>query len=202
VTASSSSLPCSYLYSGGPLIDVETGKVVGINAAIRAHMEGTSFAIPINRVQAIMHDLAAGKEIHHGYLGLGLATCTPEWAKQQNHQNRGNTNAIPEVYGAIVFKVYPKTPAEQGGLRENDIILDIGSQKVKSADDARKLIDLAPVGENTPVTVMRNGNLKVLNVKPVDLSSRLKEIRREKQQRQQAERQRFQELGPFRSFLQ
>lgn len=175
--------------------------MVGINAAIRAHMEGTSFAIPINRIQDIMHDLAAGKEIHHGYLGLGLATCTPEWAKQQN-TNPNQPTTIPEVYGAIVFKVYPKTPAEQGGLRENDIILDIGSQKVLSADDARKLIDLAPVGENTPITVMRNGNVKVLNVKPVDLSSRLKEIRREKQQRQQAERQRFQELGPFRSLLQ
>ncbi|KAG7345817.1 HtrA2 peptidase [Nitzschia inconspicua] len=197
--------------SGGPLIDVETGKVVGINAAIRAHMEGTSFAIPINRVQDIMHDLAAGKEIHHGYLGLGLATCTPEWAKQQNanvqqqqqqQQTNNANNKIPEVYGAIVFKVYPKTPAEQGGLKENDVILDIGGRKVKSADDARKLIDLAPVGENTPITVMRNGNVKVLNVKPVDLSSRLKEIRLEKQRRQQAERQRFQELGPFRSLLQ
>lgn len=30
-------------YIGGPLIDVETGQVIGINAAIRAHMEGTSF---------------------------------------------------------------------------------------------------------------------------------------------------------------
>ena len=36
--------------SGGPLVDVETGHVVGVNTAIRAHMEGTSFAIPINRV--------------------------------------------------------------------------------------------------------------------------------------------------------
>ena len=186
------------------MIDVETGKVVGINAAIRAHMEGTSFAIPINRVRDIMHDLAKGKEIHHGYLGLGLATCTPDWAQQNNlssNSNSGNSK-IPEVYGAIVFKVYPKTPAEQGGLRENDIILDIGSQKVKSADDARRLIDLAPVGENIPITIMRNGNVKVLNVKPVDLSSRLKEIRREKQRQQQAERQRGQELGPFRSLLQ
>jgi serine protease Do len=164
-------------------------------------MEGTSFAIPINRVRDIMHDLSEGKEIHHGYLGLGLASCTPDWARQ-NNANNSNNNNIPEVYGAIVFKVYSKTPAEQGGLKENDIILDIGSQKVRSADDARRLIDLAPVGENVPITVMRNGSIKVLNVKPVDLSSRLKEIRREKQRQQQAERQRFQELGPFRSLLQ
>ena len=34
--------------SGGPLVDVESGYVVGINAAIQAHMEGTSFSILIN----------------------------------------------------------------------------------------------------------------------------------------------------------
>jgi S1-C subfamily serine protease len=163
-------------------------------------MEGTSFAIPINRVRDIMHELSQGNEIHHGYLGLGLATCTPDWARQNNANT--NNNNIPEVNGAIVFRVYPKTPAEKGGLRENDIILEIGSQKVRTADDARRLIDLAPVGENVPITVTRGGNVKVLNVKPVDLSSRLKEIRREKQRQQQAERQRFQELGPFRSLLQ
>jgi S1-C subfamily serine protease len=62
--------------SGGPLIDVESGKVVGINAAICAHMKGMSFAIPINWVRDIMADMSEGQERHHGYLGLGLATCT------------------------------------------------------------------------------------------------------------------------------
>lgn len=189
--------------SGGPLIDVESGRVVGINAAIRAHMEGTSFAIPINRVRDIMHDLADGKEIHHGYIGLGLATCTPDWARQNNADTQTSTNsAIPEIYGAIIFKVYPRTPAEQGGLKENDIIMDIGGKEVKSADDARRLIDLAAVGEYVPVTIMRNGGVKVVNVKPVDLSSRLKEIRIEKERQVQQEKQRLKELGPFRSLLQ
>jgi serine protease Do len=190
---------------------VESGKVVGINAAIRAHMEGTSFAIPINRVKDIMYDLADGKDIHHGYIGLGLATCTPDWARQNNadttrapSSSSSTTNSanIPEVYGAIIFKVYPRTPSEQGGLKENDIILDIGGKMVKSADDARKLIDLAPVGEYVPITIMRNGSVKIVNVKPVDLSTRLKEIRSEKQKQIQQEKLRFQELGPFRSLLQ
>eukprot|EP00957_Ditylum_brightwellii_P196890 15001035-Ditylum_brightwellii.AAC.1 len=35
--------------SGGPLVDVVSGKIIGINACIRANMEGTSFAIPINK---------------------------------------------------------------------------------------------------------------------------------------------------------
>lgn len=55
--------------SGGPLVDVESGNIVGINTCIRANMEGTSFAIPINKVLGIVDDLAEGKHITHGYLG-------------------------------------------------------------------------------------------------------------------------------------
>lgn len=187
--------------SGGPLIDVESGQVIGINAAIRAHMEGTSFAIPINRVREIMTDLAAGREIHHGYLGLGLATCTPDWARQNNADTRDGSPPIPEMYGAIVHKVFPRTPAENGGLKENDIILSIGERKVKSAEDARRLIDLAPVGKDMPIKVLRGQREIDLTVKPVDLAGRLREMRIERQRQLRQEQLRHQELGPFRSML-
>jgi S1-C subfamily serine protease len=134
--------------SGGPLVCVATSKVIGINAAIRAHMEGTSFAIPINRVREIMDNLAAGNEVHHGYLGISLATCTPEWARQNNANavTASDVPRLPEVYGALVHKVFPRTPAEKGGLRENDVVLEINGKKIQSADDARRMIDEAPVG--------------------------------------------------------
>jgi len=188
--------------SGGPLIDVETGSVIGINAAIRAHMEGTSFAIPINRVRDIMSDLAEGREIYHGYLGLGLASCTPDWARQNNADAKDGAPTIPEVYGAIVHRVFPRTPAENGGLKENDIILSIGDDTVRSAEDARRLIDLAPVGQDLPMKVLRGHSEVELIVKPVDLAARLKEMRSERQRVMQKEQQRYQELGPFRSMIQ
>ncbi len=204
--------------SGGPLIDVESGKVIGINAAIRAHMEGTSFAIPINRVRDIMHDLSNGQEIRHGYLGCQLTTCTPDWARENNADNRENQqeqqpnslhpqarrqqqHKIPEVYGALVHKIYGKSPVHLGGLKEQDIIQKIGNEAVKSASDASRLIDLATPGENLPFVVLRNGQLRVINVKPKDMSSTQKEMQREKQRRIQDEKHRFQELGPFRSLL-
>lgn len=160
------------------IVDVETGCVVGINAAIRTHMEGTSFAIPINRVRDIMYDLAQGKQIHHGYLGMSLTTCSPEWARrnniklfqqqkqstttrtlqqQQHHQTTisppsvstiGSSSLyqIPEVNGAYVHRVFPRTPASKGDLRVNDVILEINGKRVYSADDARRLIDVSPIG--------------------------------------------------------
>ena len=197
-----------------------------MNAAIRAHMEGTSFAIPINRVREIMYDLARGQEVHHGYLGISLTTCTPDWAKQQNNMNHNsghqqqiesllNENAeketeqhppheIPEVHGAMVHKVFPETPAEVGGLRMHDVILEIGGIKVHSSDDARRLIDKAPVGKDLIIRVLRNRQEKAVIVQPVDLAERLRQLRqeqyRQRQQEwsQQQERLRFrQELGPF-----
>lgn len=189
--------------SGGPLVDVATGRVIGINAAIRAHMEGTSFAIPINRVRDIMIDLAAGRPVHHGYLGISLATCTPEWARQNNNLRAETTVAsgplIPEVHGALVHKVFPRTPAEKGGVRENDVLLAIDSKPVKSSDDARRLIDGADVGRDLTLTVLREKKEISLIVQPVDLATRLREVRKERQQQLMQDRLRFQELGPFRS---
>ena len=164
-------------------------------------MEGTSFAIPINRVRNIMGDLSEGRQIQHGYLGLGLATCTPDWARQNNADN-SCSQPIPEVYGAMIHKVFPRTPAENGGLRENDIITNIGSQDVKSAEDARRLIDLAPVNKDIPVKILRGKREMELTVKPVDLAGRIREMRKQRMQQLQQDRLRFQELGPFRSMLQ
>lgn len=173
-------------------------------------MEGTSFAIPINRVRDIMHDLSSGKEIRHGYLGCQLTTCTPDWARENNMEagsveesgkTAHNKNKIPEVYGALVHKIYGKSPVHLGGLREQDIIQNIGPDSVKSASDASRLIDLATPGENISFTVLRNGVPKIINVKPKDMSSTQREMQREKQRRLRDERHRFQELGPFRSLL-
>jgi S1-C subfamily serine protease len=143
--------------SGGPLVDVATGRVIGINAAIRAHMEGTSFAIPINRVREIMLPLKEGRPVHHGYLGISLATCTPDWARQSNGQLQNDYGSFPEVYGALVHKVFPKTPAERGGVRENDVIVEIDGKPIRSSDDARRYIDTADVGK---VRAMRQGTVK------------------------------------------
>lgn len=110
-------------------------------------MEGTSFSIPINRVRDIMYDLADGKEVQHGYLGVSLATCTPEWARRTNAKASSDAIKIPEVQGVLVHKVFPRTPADRGGLRGGDIVIQINGQKIQTSDQARRLIDRAPVSE-------------------------------------------------------
>lgn len=49
------------------------------------------------------------------------------------------------------------------------------------------------------MTILRDKKKIDLEIEPIDLASRLREVRRERQQQLFQERLRFQELGPFRS---
>ncbi len=69
--------------SGGPLLNLQ-GQVVGINSQIAdsgvdANV-GVGFAIPIDTVKQITHDLAANGSISHAYLGVQLTPVDPTLA--------------------------------------------------------------------------------------------------------------------------
>ena len=72
-------------------------------------------------------------------------------------------------------------------------------RKVESSDDSRRLIDAAPVGKDLKMLVLREKQAMTITVQPVDLATRLQEIRQERQQQFLNERMRFQELAPLRS---
>ena len=182
--------------SGGPLVDVENGCVVGINACIRSNMEGTSFSIPINKVQEIIGDLAAGRPVSHSYIGAAMADCTPSWARQVNANNDGSWT-IPEVHGAFVSKVFPDSPAGAAGLQMNDVIIDIGGTKITSSEDASRCVDRAPVGKELVVRAIRDGKPIDVRVRPVDLATRLKAMRADRQRQKRRPRKLLEELLPL-----
>eukprot|EP00559_Dactyliosolen_fragilissimus_P001338 CAMPEP_0184867354 /NCGR_PEP_ID=MMETSP0580-20130426/26159_1 /TAXON_ID=1118495 /ORGANISM="Dactyliosolen fragilissimus" /LENGTH=829 /DNA_ID=CAMNT_0027367583 /DNA_START=416 /DNA_END=2905 /DNA_ORIENTATION=+ len=167
--------------SGGPLVNVENGEVIGINTCIRANMEGTSFAVPINKVKDIMYDLANGKHINHGFIGISMGSLTPELAVQNNMDPNSPNGILPEVSGVVITRVYPKTPAEDAGLRRLDVVTEIGGKKVERADDAQRIIDGATIEENLEVKVIRDGKHISLTVKPEDLGYKLQRIKRERE---------------------
>ena len=86
-------------------MDVESGDIVGINTCIRANMEGTSFAIPINKVMGILDDLYEGKHITHGYLGVQMSTMNPTLARYYNKLQERSELKIPEKDGVMIEKV-------------------------------------------------------------------------------------------------
>jgi len=179
--------------SGGPLVDVESGNIVGINTCIRANMEGTSFAIPINKVMGIVDDLSDGKHISHGYLGVHMSTMNPTLARYCN-KVRQSSRKIPEKEGVMIEKVFRNSPAQEGGLKKFDFVTEIGGQRVEKADDAHVIIDRAPIGEELSIKVMRVEEKSstsapteiTVQVKPEDLSPRLKQLREERMKRKKS----------------
>merc|ERR1712029_121721 len=169
--------------SGGPLVDVESGNIVGINTCVRANMEGTSFAIPINKVMGIVDDLSEGKHITHGYMGVHMTTMNPTLASYYNKLQLQSSKKIPEREGVMIEKVFQNSPAELGGLRKFDFVTEIGGQGVEKADDAHVVIDHAAIGEDLIIKVMRDDKEIIVLVKPEDLSPRLKQLREERMKR-------------------
>ena len=127
-----------------------------------------------------MQDLAEGKHINHGYVGVSMASLTPDLARQNNADPNSPNGVIPEINGVVITRIYPKTPAEEAGLRRLDVIIEIGGKTVERADDAQRIIDGANVGEGLKMKIMRSGKEIHVNVTPEDLGYKLQKMKDEK----------------------
>ena len=137
--------------SGGPLLNAQ-GEVIGINTAIRADAMGIGFAIPINKAKAIQASLSRGERIAHPYLGVQIATLTPDMAKM-NNEDPNSAIALPETDGVLVVRVLPNTPAADAGLRRGDVITKVAGIRVKQADQLQSRVDQVKVGEALEMTL-------------------------------------------------
>ena len=139
--------------SGGPLCDIH-GKVIGINTAIVRNAQGLGFAVPINIAKKVMEDLLKYGKVVRGWLGVYIEDVSPELAKKFGVKG-----------GVLVTKVMKDSPAEKGGLKSGDIIVEFNGQPVKNVADLQlKVINTKP-GQEVKITVIREGERKTLTVK-------------------------------------
>lgn len=161
--------------SGGPICN-QWGEVVGISTAVRANAEAIGFAIPIDVAKDVAEELACGNTIAHAFVGIKMDSLTPAFAKQNNN-DPNSVGIIPEVDGALVMRVLPKSPAADAGVRRNDVIVAIDGKKVKNAKDVQAIVDRTRVGQVVSVQVLRGntGSPIQLSIKTGNLSSLKKE---------------------------
>jgi S1-C subfamily serine protease len=155
--------------SGGPLLNAN-GEVIGINTAIRANAAGIGFAIPINLAKETSARLARGERIAHPYLGVRIATLTPELAKQ-NNSDPNATVLLPEVNGVLVVGIVPNSPAAQAGMRRGDVITQIDGQPIAAADELQGIVERSGLGRNLRVTIIRGDRTQQLSVRTAELES-------------------------------
>ena len=155
--------------SGGPLLN-QQGEVIGINTAIRADATGIGFAIPINKAKEIKDRLARGERIAHPYLGVQIATLTPELARR-NNDDPNSALVLPEINGVLVTRVLPNTPAAEAGIRRGDVIVSIDQTSTTAAEKLQDLVENSEVGQTLQVKVKRSGQTQHYSVRTAELES-------------------------------
>ena len=119
--------------SGGPLIDLKNGEVIGINTAIATqNFAGIALALPIDGVKRILPDLLAGKTPKHAWLPIHGTSITPLLAAQCS---------LPVDYGVIVFGILPGSK-----LNNDTFVTGANGDIIVSVDDI-PVIDLDVLSE-------------------------------------------------------
>lgn len=137
--------------SGGPLIDMDS-QVIGINTAGKSLSDsasGLGFAIPVNEVKSVAQTLIKDGKIVHPTLGLSA---------------RSVSNAMAS--GAQIANVKAGSPAEKGGMLENDVVVKVGDRSVADADEFVVAVRQLTIGKEAPIEVVRDGRHVTLTVTP------------------------------------
>jgi serine protease Do len=141
--------------SGGPLLNMN-GEVVGINTAIVAQGQGIGFAIPVNMAQGIIRQLEESGSVTRGWLGVGIQNLTPELAEYYG---------LKDQKGVLVARVFEGDPADKAGIKANDIIIAVDGKPITTSRELTGTIANIPVGQKTPITILRDGKEKTVKVK-------------------------------------
>jgi serine protease Do len=144
--------------SGGPLVNLD-GEVIGINTAIFSRSGGymgIGFAIPVNMAKQIKSQLIEDGEVKRGRLGVYIQDMTKDLAQ---------SFGLAEAEGILVSQVIEDSPADDAGLRQGDIILQIDGDKVDKVATFRNRIALTSPGTKIKLVIFRDGKEKTIKVK-------------------------------------
>jgi serine protease Do len=102
--------------SGGPLVNT-AGEVIGINTLSVGGGSGLGFAIPSNIVKDIVKKLKDQGKVKRTWTGIRL----------QPLKDFSKNTFINEDHGVLIGSVAKHSPAEEAGIKMNDILVSLDS---------------------------------------------------------------------------
>jgi S1-C subfamily serine protease len=152
--------------SGGPLLD-SAGRLIGINTAIYSPSgayAGIGFAVPVDTVNRVVPELIANGRYVRPSLGITV----------DEDINRTILRKL-DLQGILVLQVAAGSAAEKVGLRGTfidangdvvlgDVIQKIGGRSVTSVNELLARLDDFRIGDQTRLTIWRNGETLELSV--------------------------------------
>lgn len=147
--------------SGGALINIR-GQLVGINTAIATGGGlsygniGIGFAIPSKLVQRVMTQLIEKGEVERGWLGVMI---------QDVDHNLSEKLEFDSPHGALITMVGKNSPAEKGGMRHGDVVLEFNGVQIRDRDHLRYVVASTGIDSTVSVKVIRQGKKRNLKIK-------------------------------------
>ncbi len=143
--------------SGGPLLNIN-GDLIGINTAIYAKAQGIGFAIPINKAKKIVSDLILYGEVIQPWTGLITQNLNNRLIQYLNY---------PDSKGIIVTEIEEKSPAQEGGFLEGDIIYSMDNQIINNKNDYENYLRNYSAGDYINLKIWRKSSKKSIKIKSI-----------------------------------
>ncbi len=143
--------------SGGALVDMR-GQLIGVNSMIFSRSGGSNgigFAIPVEMVRRVVDTALSEGELIRPWLGARLQPVTGDIA---------SSFGMVRPRGALVSEVYPRAAADDGGLRQGDIVLAVDGHEISNDAGARFRLAIRGAGEAARFTVLRGEDELELDV--------------------------------------
>lgn len=125
---------------GGPLVNA-SGVVIGVVTGVD---DGTaSYVVPVEVARKVAEDLVAVGKVERCWLGI-----------------EGSDAGDPEVTGGgvLIASVAPDSPAEHGGLRVGDVLVEIDGRMIGHVPDLMMTLRSRSPGDEIAATVVRDDN--------------------------------------------
>lgn len=143
--------------SGGPLLNLDS-EVIGINTAIVSRSGGymgIGFAIPSNMAKNVVQQIIDTGSVTRGFMGISLQPVDKDIADAFN---------LEKAEGALVAEVVKDSPADKGGIKQGDIILEYNGNPIRSVGSFRNDISMMQPGSTVKFKVNRKGQIMMVNV--------------------------------------
>jgi putative serine protease PepD len=141
--------------SGGPLLDA-SGEVIGVNSQIETSggggaggtggNTGVGFAVPSDTVTRVVKQLEGNGKATHAFLGIS------------------SSDAEGATSGAVLGTVQKGGPADDAGLKNGDLVTEMGGTPVRGSDDLVAAVDAHQPGDRITVRYRRDGDTREATV--------------------------------------
>lgn len=155
--------------SGGPLLSLE-GRVVGVNSAIfspSGAFAGIGFAIPASEVKRVLPDMAAGRRVRRGWLGVSITALNPLIASRLG---------LKPAAGGLVSAVAEGSPAYEAGIARGDVITECEGEPVEAEDDLFYRTSTRRPGDRIELTWLSGGVEKKRKITLAERPGRSSEV--------------------------